>query len=503
LFANHDNIKVMEIFILIWLVPLVISLLILNINNRPSRVINEACLALMLVSLPFTFVLPGPVLLKILVAVCHVWLLVLPLRMLSGKLPQDFTQINTRHNSAFGILIACLMAAFVLIWPLLSTAGDILICLLGAAAFAANAIIFRQLLWSSRHFHMPSMRHDLKHLPSVSICVPARNEDHALAKCLDLALASNYPKLEILVYDDDSQDDTAQIIKNFAQSGIRFIAGDTPAVGWLGKNKAMQILTKQASGEYLVFISADTHLETDSITQLVEYSIANSYNMVSVLPQNRLGLSLGTVLPTMQYFWQTVLPVSKHHVPACSKCWLITAESLKALGGFEATQDQVAPESFFARMLFGAKQYRFLMSDANLGITTAKKWNSQVDASIRTSYALCKRSPIVSFAVTAAVSTIFLGPFIACVWLLLTTKLGASLYILAVCNIFGGLNYAIFLRRSQPASCILAIFFLPAIIIQELLLQIASMLTYEFGSISWKGRQFHPSSFKQLPRQHY
>ena len=62
-------------------------------------------------------------------------------------------------------------------------------------------------------------------VPSVSVCIPARNETHAMAECLERVLASDYPKLEILVFDDNSADDTSTIIRSFAQEGVRFVAG--------------------------------------------------------------------------------------------------------------------------------------------------------------------------------------------------------------------------------------------------------------------------------------
>src|SRR5690606_10627587 len=61
-----------------------------------------------------------------------------------------------------------------------------------------------------------------KELPTVSVCIPARNETNALEDCLRSMLANDYPKLEILVLDDCSQDRTAEVIKSFAHAGVRF-----------------------------------------------------------------------------------------------------------------------------------------------------------------------------------------------------------------------------------------------------------------------------------------
>ena len=53
-----------------------------------------------------------------------------------------------------------------------------------------------------------------------------------------MAIASDYPKLEIIVLDDCSQDRTAEIIRNFAHDGVRFIQSEDNKDNWLDKNKA-------------------------------------------------------------------------------------------------------------------------------------------------------------------------------------------------------------------------------------------------------------------------
>ena len=60
--------------------------------------------------------------------------------------------------------------------------------------------------------------------------------------CLERVVASTYPKLEIIVLDDHSQDNTSALIKSFAHKGVRFVEGTKLPEGWLGKNHALQLL---------------------------------------------------------------------------------------------------------------------------------------------------------------------------------------------------------------------------------------------------------------------
>src|SRR6202048_606473 len=73
--------------------------------------------------------------------------------------------------------------------------------------------------------------------PTVSVIVPARNEQTCLGACLESLVAQTGVPFEIIVVDDHSTDRTREIAQSF--SGVRVIdAGPLPE-GWLGKNNAV------------------------------------------------------------------------------------------------------------------------------------------------------------------------------------------------------------------------------------------------------------------------
>jgi glycosyltransferase involved in cell wall biosynthesis len=132
------------------------------------------------------------------------------------------------------------------------------------SALLIASLFIIQTWWSLVHYSASSLESPATKttkLPSVTLAIPARNETYALAHCLEAALQNDYEKLEIIVLDDCSQDNTSQLIKSFAHAGVRFIQGDTPAEGWLGKNQACATLLKEGAGEYIIFIGIDTQLE--------------------------------------------------------------------------------------------------------------------------------------------------------------------------------------------------------------------------------------------------
>jgi chlorobactene glucosyltransferase len=94
----------------------------------------------------------------------------------------------------------------------------------------------------------------------VSLLVPARNEAANLRAHLPLLLASDWPKLEIIVLDDGSEDGTAAIVESFARENpdrLRLVRGEALPDGWLGKNWACSQLARAATGGVLMFCDAD------------------------------------------------------------------------------------------------------------------------------------------------------------------------------------------------------------------------------------------------------
>jgi chlorobactene glucosyltransferase len=85
-------------------------------------------------------------------------------------------------------------------------------------------------------------------LPFISILVPARNEDHTIAACVERLLAQNYASFEVIVLDDGSNDETCNILNRL----WILVGGDLPE-GWCAKTFACWQLANAAEGEYLLF----------------------------------------------------------------------------------------------------------------------------------------------------------------------------------------------------------------------------------------------------------
>lgn len=486
----------MSISFLLWAIPtLVVHVLLLVVGHydwawRHRHVLAEAALGLLLASVWFVAGTDLPLVLLGLLILEELWLVLLAARLLFGRLPTPFLRFSTQLNSAvaLGVLVVTIDA-----WLLIRgmnvappSGKEPLIVLLLLSTVVGLGFLY-QISWTLKHYRVRKLDQTigLKELPTVTLAIPARNEDHALEACLRAAVASEYPKLEIIVLDDCSQDRTSQIIRHFAQSGVRFVQGDAPAEGWVGKNLAMDVLAEHASGDYIVFADVDTHLSPQSITKLIMYSLSHKQEMVTVLPTRRDGWSASTLLTTLRYYWQISLPLTARRVPVASQCWVVRRATLRKLGGFDAVRHKIVPEAYFARTLFVHDQYRFIVSNDELGITTAKRWSSQAETAIRFLYPTCKRQPLVVLAAIVVLLALFLAPFVV---MLIFSGDAQLLLPAAMASSILWLGYALVMVRTHSFTWPVTVLLWPLALLQEVILLVASMVAYEFGEANWKGR---------------
>lgn len=103
--------------------------------------------------------------------------------------------------------------------------------------------------------------------PTVSILIAAHNEESHIGETLANKLALDYPRelVEIIVVSDASTDSTNDIVRGFEDHGVRLIV--QPERG--GKTVALNVATKFATGEVLVFSDANSIYEADAVSKLV------------------------------------------------------------------------------------------------------------------------------------------------------------------------------------------------------------------------------------------
>src|ERR1700730_4894121 len=100
--------------------------------------------------------------------------------------------------------------------------------------------------------------------PLITIVIPTRNEAEDIEATLEACLALDDPNKEVLVI-DDSRDGTPDVVRRFADRGVRLYHRDTNDNACCGaRNEGI----KRAAGEILVLLNADARPELDFLTRI-------------------------------------------------------------------------------------------------------------------------------------------------------------------------------------------------------------------------------------------
>ena len=202
---------------------------------------------------------------------------------------------------------------------------------------------------------------------SVSVLIPARNEEETIGGAVRSLLQQSYHPLEIIVLDDQSEDRTRAILEEIAQEveGDRkvhtpdflVVEGSPLPDGWLGKNHACHKLAQLARGEILVFIDADTLHDERSIEALVSYAEESGSAFVSAVPRQLVPTFWeALIVPMAPFLYFSYLPnrlISRKNHPSLSaangQMILVTRDAYNTIGGHEAIRNSVVDDVDMAR----------------------------------------------------------------------------------------------------------------------------------------------------------
>lgn len=118
-----------------------------------------------------------------------------------------------------------------------------------------------------------------KVLPTVTVMVPACNEEACVAKTIRSLLRLNYPKnkLQIIVIDDGSTDRTLEIAHGFEKKGVLILTKENG-----GKGTALNLGLEHAKGEFVGCLDADAVVEPDALLKMLGYF--KKKNVMAVTP---------------------------------------------------------------------------------------------------------------------------------------------------------------------------------------------------------------------------
>jgi len=148
-------------------------------------------------------------------------------------------------------------------------------------------LIFLNLLQNLKRLQEQEKIKPKKPLPLVSVLIPARNEEKNINNCVTSLLRSDYPKLEIIVLDDNSTDGTYDILRELSEhhENLRVIKGKKLPPSWNGKNWACHQLSQAGRGEWFLFTDADTVHKPNSVSTALGVAQKRKSVFVTCIPK--------------------------------------------------------------------------------------------------------------------------------------------------------------------------------------------------------------------------
>lgn len=192
---------------------------------------------------------------------------------------------------------------------------------------------------------------------SISIVIPARNEEHNLPSLLGSLVAQAAKPREIVVVDDSSTDRTGEIARQF---GAHVITSQPLPEGWRGKTWACQQGAQAATGETLLFLDADTRFEPDGFRQsIAEFETLNA-GVLSVAPHHAVRQfyeQFSAFFNLVMYSASTAFTLLGDRLPArglFGPFVLIRRTDYDRVGGFASVKGRILETFYLAGKLRAA-----------------------------------------------------------------------------------------------------------------------------------------------------
>jgi len=189
-------------------------------------------------------------------------------------------------------------------------------------------------------------------LIELTVIVPARNEEDCLGECLQ-SLVSQSEEIfelgrdwELIVVDDQSTDQTAEIARSFI--GVTLMQADKLEPEWTGKANAVWTAARRARGRWLLFTDADTIHEPDDLRRAIHEAERYKVGMLSYSPRQIVrGLAQRSLMPLIFCELALAYPPAKVSDPAQriaaanGQFLLVEREAYRKLGGHASVAGKV------------------------------------------------------------------------------------------------------------------------------------------------------------------
>lgn len=202
-------------------------------------------------------------------------------------------------------------------------------------------------------------------LPNVSVIVAARNESANIVRCIRSLTGLKYPegKLEIILVNDNSTDNTYELMKEAAEE-INFIkvinSSKSSSVNLKGKANAIDTAISQCSGEIIVMTDADCEVSPNWVEETVRYYSENTA-MVCGFTNIKCDSSLFSKIQSLDWVYLLALASSSSGLNLILSCignnLSFTKKAYQDTGGYSSIGFSVTEDLALMRKINSISKY--------------------------------------------------------------------------------------------------------------------------------------------------
>lgn len=193
----------------------------------------------------------------------------------------------------------------------------------------------------------------------VSIIIPARNEEQMIGDCLISLSKQTHQNIEVIVVDDSSTDGTREVVSSLTNKfkNIRLVSAGTKPSGWVGKTWPCWMGYKESSGDFLLFVDADSKLQLNVVELSLNYSLEKNIDVFSISPRIEMsGFWTSAVLPIISAAINLLYPMQKVNDKDNSRAYvfgtfiLVRRSVYEKTGGHKAVNKELVEDAAIARL---------------------------------------------------------------------------------------------------------------------------------------------------------
>ena len=249
----------------------------------------------------------------------------------------------------------------------------------------------------------PGLQGQVDSSQSVAIVIPAHNEERVLGRCLDAALAQDWPNLSVIVALDRCTDVSEAIAIDRAQRDprLKIVRIEACPPTWAGKCNAARMGAEQSTADWLLFLDADTTASPKLVRALVAQSDRQDIALLSLLTDldcsswfERVSQPAASMALLQIYPPERVNRDTNNRPFANGQCLMFRREWYDRIGGHSAVKDDLLEDLAFAwRVDQQGGRVRVLQADGLLSCSMYGDWKAFRRGWTRIFLEACGRRP--------------------------------------------------------------------------------------------------------------